>query len=53
MEKRHLSVMIDAELYEKLKELAIKKHRKLKGALSKEVENAIRHWVEVCAKDER
>jgi len=53
MEKRHLSVMIDAELYEKLKELAIKKHRKLKGALSKEVEDAIRHWVEMYNKDER
>ena len=31
MEKRHLNVMIDAELYEKLKALAIKKHRKLRG----------------------
>ena len=44
-EKKHLSVMIDKRVYTMLKVLVLKKHRRIKGALSQEVEDALRDWI--------
>ena len=35
--KKHLSVMIDEKIYMMIRELALRKHGKIKGALSQEV----------------
>jgi len=43
--KKHLSVMIDGKIYMMIRELALRKHGKIKGALSQEVEDALRDWI--------
>ena len=43
--KKHLSVMIDERVYRMIRELALRKHGKIKGALSQEVEDALRDWI--------
>ena len=43
--KKHLSVMIDERVYRMIRELVLRKHGKIKGALSQEVEDALRDWV--------
>jgi hypothetical protein len=45
MGKIPILVRIDEELVEELKILVITKYRKLKGGLSLEVEEAIKHWL--------
>ena len=41
-------VLIDAKVYEEVKRLAFQKHERLHGALSREVEEALRHWISLC-----
>ncbi|MDH5815660.1 MAG: hypothetical protein QE164_02565 [Candidatus Nezhaarchaeota archaeon] len=43
--KARLDVYIDERLYKKLRELARQKYENFRGALSNEVEEAIRHWI--------
>lgn len=48
-----LYVIIDHKLYEELKRLAFSKHGTLKGALSREVEEALRYWLALERKKEK
>lgn len=45
MGKTHLHVVIDKELYMKVKELAARLYEHQKGSLSRAVEEALRLWI--------
>ncbi len=51
--KRQLNVLIDAELYNKLVELAIRKTGRLRGGLALVVEEALRAYIEAEERREK
>ena len=43
--KAQLTILIDAELYHEFRKLAFMKHGRLHGALSREMEDALKFWI--------